>query len=393
MIIVAGKNNIAVHALHELVNKFGRHSVGVVPTENDVGDDSWQRSLIKAASILDVKVFDLAQVEDNSTISCFLSLEFDKIVRVEKFPAGRIFNIHFSNLPDYKGMYTSLWPILNGDMTAGVTLHQIERGIDTGDVIATKIFEIDESMRSYDLYKKYIEYAIDLFDENIDLLLSGDFDARPQSHQGARYFSKASFDFSSIKLDLNVTAWQLQRQIYAYSFRPYQLVQWQSKKIVEINISTCKSSLRPGTIIEESSHFVKLSTIDFDVTLFFDKFEQLIHGIPDFTVAELEKALENTCGVNDQNDRGWSAIIVAAYHGRQDLIEVLLENGANINDKNFKGTTVLMYAKDFCLKNKDLSLFNYLLSQGADVGLKDHKGKTVLDYLSPSQADVLGLKI
>ena len=32
MIIVAGKNNIAVHAIHELVNKFGHNSVGIVLT-------------------------------------------------------------------------------------------------------------------------------------------------------------------------------------------------------------------------------------------------------------------------------------------------------------------------------------------------------------------------
>ena len=35
-------------------------------------------------------------------------------------------------------MYTSLWPILNGDCVAGVSLHQIDAGIDTGDVIVQK---------------------------------------------------------------------------------------------------------------------------------------------------------------------------------------------------------------------------------------------------------------
>ena len=135
MIIVAGKNNIAVHALLKLVDRFGKHSLGVIPTQTDLGDDSWQRSLLKAARQLGVQVYRLEEVEENPDVSLFLSLEFDKIVKVKKLPRGRTFNIHFSNLPDYKGMYTSLWPILHGDLTGGVSLHQIDRGIDTGDIV------------------------------------------------------------------------------------------------------------------------------------------------------------------------------------------------------------------------------------------------------------------
>ena len=321
----------------------------------------------------------------------FFSLEFDKIIRVEKFPKNRVFNIHFSNLPDYKGMYTSLWPILNGDCVAGVSLHQIDAGIDTGDVIASKTFEVNEKCRSYDLYKKYIENAIELFDENIDQVLAGDFQAIPQSYYRARYFSNKSFDFSAINLDFNSTAWQVQRQIYAYSFRPYQLVRYKNKKVVEIEFSTRKSSAKAGGVIEEKPDLVKVSAIDFDITLFFDKLDELLIELPNFTVVDLKRALKHICGINDQNDLGWSAIIVAAYHGRLDLIKFLLENGANINDRNFKGTTVLMYAKDFCLKTKNGELFNYLLSQGADISLCDYNGKTVLDYLPSNQSDILGL--
>ena len=78
MIIVAGKNNIAVHAIHELVNKFGHNSVGIVPNENDNGKDSWQRSLINAARKLDVRIFELDQVEDNPQISCFFRLNLTR---------------------------------------------------------------------------------------------------------------------------------------------------------------------------------------------------------------------------------------------------------------------------------------------------------------------------
>ena len=65
----------------------------------------------------------------------FISLEFDKIINTSLFKTTNLFNIHFSLLPRYKGMYTSILPILNGDKISGVTLHKIDRGIDTGDII------------------------------------------------------------------------------------------------------------------------------------------------------------------------------------------------------------------------------------------------------------------
>ena len=41
-------------------------------------------------------------------------------------------------------MYTSYWPIKNGEKKSGVTLHKIDSGIDTGDIISQLSFDIDE---------------------------------------------------------------------------------------------------------------------------------------------------------------------------------------------------------------------------------------------------------
>lgn len=68
----------------------------------------------------------------------FISLEFDKIVNPDLFKDARLYNIHFSLLPSYKGMYTSAIPILNGEEMVGVTFHEIDKGIDTGNIIAQK---------------------------------------------------------------------------------------------------------------------------------------------------------------------------------------------------------------------------------------------------------------
>ena len=112
MIIIAGKNNIAVRAVEYLIqNKFD--DVAVVCNQTDNGVDGWQRSLHNFAFKNNVKIIDLNQAYQISDV--FISLEFDKIVNPKLFKNPSVYNIHFSDLPKYKGMYTSVHPILNGE--------------------------------------------------------------------------------------------------------------------------------------------------------------------------------------------------------------------------------------------------------------------------------------
>ena len=59
-----------------------------------------------------------------------------EIIKTKNFKSNKLFNLHFSLLPSYKGMHTSAFPILNGEKYSGVTIHKIDNGIDTGDIIA-----------------------------------------------------------------------------------------------------------------------------------------------------------------------------------------------------------------------------------------------------------------
>ncbi|ELV8813519.1 ankyrin repeat domain-containing protein, partial [Vibrio vulnificus] len=86
---------------------------------------------------------------------------------------------------------------------------------------------------------------------------------------------------------------------------------------------------------------------------------------------------------------GWSPIIVAAYHGKIDVVELLVSFGANINDTNYKGTSVFMYAKDYAIKNKDINYIRSMIRLGANVNLSDYYGKSVFDYLNGEEEDFI----
>jgi len=373
------------------ISYFPLSDIGVIGNSNDSGKDGWQRSFLKYAKNKNVKVLSLDDVYGVDNL-IFISLEFDKIVNPENFKSSRLYNIHFSLLPKYKGMYTSVWPILNGDEFTGVTLHQIDRGIDTGDIIDQLTIKLSPSDRSFDCYTKYIEAAKDLLSKNFVDLINGELKSFPQPSFRSSYFSKGSIDFSKISIDFNKSAWEVQRQVYAFSFRPYQLVKFGGRIISDVVILDERSTSKPGSIIEEEKFYVKVSTIDYDVNLIFEGLEFFLNKIELSSIEEIKSCFLRAVGVNDKNNVGWSPIIVAAYYGRRDVVEWLLESGANINDRNYKGTTVLMYAKDYALKSKDSGFFQFVLSKGADIDALDYSGKSLFDYVSDADIELLGIK-
>lgn len=390
MIVIAGKNDIAVHGLLLAIEHFDIREIIVVVNKNDRGIDGWQRSLIKVAKENSIAIKTLDEVYETK-IDLFLSLEFDQIVKPEKLKTDNIYNIHFSELPKYKGMYTSVWPILFADSKSGVTLHKIDRGIDTGDIIAQKVFELSEKDRSQDCYRKYIDNSKFLLSEWFTKIINNQIEPKKQLAINSTYFSRKTIDYSNLTIKFDKTAWQIQRQIYAFSFRPYQLLRMNDKNISDIKITHRKSLLKPGSIIFENEDYVTVSTIDYDIELYFDKLDSFLDEIPYMSVDTLSKKLITILGVNDRNLKGWSPIIVAAYHGKRELVSFLLQNGASINDRNYRGTTVLMYAKDYALKNNDREFFSFLIEQGADISLKDWSDKSLGDYISNEQAKFLGV--
>lgn len=390
MIVIAGKNDIAVHGLLLAIEHFDIREIIVVVNKNDRGIDGWQRSLIKVAKENSIAIKTLDEVYETK-IDLFLSLEFDQIVKPEKLKTDNIYNIHFSELPKYKGMYTSVWPILFADSKSGVTLHKIDSGIDTGDIIAQKVFELSEKDRSQDCYRKYIDNSKFLLSEWFTKIINNQIEPKKQLAINSTYFSRKTIDYSNLTIKFDKTAWQIQRQIYAFSFRPYQLLRMNDKNISDIKITHRKSLLKPGSIIFENEDYVTVSTIDYDIEIYFDKLDSFLDEIPYMSVDTLSKKLITILGVNDRNLKGWSPIIVAAYHGKRELVSFLLQNGANINDRNYRGTTVLMYAKDYALKNNDREFFSFLIEQGADISLKDWSGNSLGDYISNEQAKFLGV--
>jgi len=268
LICVAGKNHVAVEGLKLINNLYGKnHDIVFISGQED--PSGWQPSLRKTGNnlgIREAKIEDLYEIED----LVFISLEYPKILKTKKFKSKKLYNIHFSKLPCYKGMYTSTLPILNGEINTGVTLHLIDDGIDTGPIIDQIVFDINYNYTARDLYIQYNKHAVTLLENNIQSILNNTVVSTVQSIVGSSYYSKNSIDFNNIVVDYNKTAYQIHNQIRAYSFKEYQLPKFQNREIINCVILETRSlCTKPGSILSSNLNSVTIATIDYDILLEF----------------------------------------------------------------------------------------------------------------------------
>jgi methionyl-tRNA formyltransferase len=129
-----------------------------------------------------------------------VSVYYRKILkpRMLDAPTFGIINIHPSLLPYYRGPVPTAWALLNGEKMTGVTIHCLEEGIDTGDIIINKKVPIDNEDTGFTLYKKCMDLGSELFDRVLDYMETGSEFPRKKQSKGGSYYGKISDDMRVI---------------------------------------------------------------------------------------------------------------------------------------------------------------------------------------------------
>jgi len=103
----------------------------------------------------------------NFNCELFISMSFDQIFSEEiiEMPKYKIINCHAGKLPFYRGRNILNWALINDEKEFGITVHYVDKEIDTGDIILQETFKIDDSDTYATLLKvAYVECANILFD-------------------------------------------------------------------------------------------------------------------------------------------------------------------------------------------------------------------------------------
>ena len=381
-ICIAGKANIAIEVCDYILQTYSNVELFAIKNQNDFGENQSQRSF--ARYINSAKRIKVIQLEDAYMIEdlIFLSLEFDRIIKPHLFKTKSLYNIHFSKLPEYKGMYTAALPILHGAKQSGVTLHYIDAGIDTGEIIAQTIYDIKLDDTAEIIYNRNIQLGTELVIANLPKLIEGNVSSCPQSSIESTYYSKKTIDYNNLVVDLQSTACQIDAQIRAFNFRQYQLPKVNTYPIAYTEITPKRSSFRAGTILEDTELYLKIATIDYDMFLYKDRLDEIINYCKNNDLKSLQMVSNLHYFVNLHNkEYGWTPLIVAAYNNSYSIVKYLIENGADVNAVNYNGTTPLMYAKDAVIQLGETKVLDLLLEAGADRYIKDYDGKDVFFYV------------
>ncbi len=152
-----------------------------------------------------------------------LSILFDYILTKEflsLFPHG-VVNLHPSLLPYNRGQYPNVWSIIEGT-PSGVTLHYIDEGIDTGDIIAQKAVPVEPVDTGKTLYKKLEDASVAIFQEMWPLIKAGQAPRVAQMVGGGTYHRTRDVEkIDYIDLDKTYTARELINILRARTFPPY----------------------------------------------------------------------------------------------------------------------------------------------------------------------------
>lgn len=156
-------------------------------------------------------------------------------------------NLHGSILPRYRGAAPIQRSILNGDDETGVTLMQMDKGMDSGDMIDIAKTPILPSEKYGELQDRLAIIARDLVKNWIEKLASGDYPRTPQEQELATYASK--IDRAETELSVHRTGAEEYNRFRAFTPAPSVFLQTLQGRLKIKDAKFCGTESEPGKII------------------------------------------------------------------------------------------------------------------------------------------------
>lgn len=156
-------------------------------------------------------------------------------------------NIHASLLPRWRGAAPIHRAIEAGDAQTGVTIMQMDVGLDTGDMLLADSMAITPDMTTGSCHDALAEMGGQLIVKALDLLQNNTFTATPQPAAGVTYAEKITKQ--EAQLDFTQPAVRLACQIRAFNPFPGAYTHWQGNLVKVWQAAVVNLSGKPGDVI------------------------------------------------------------------------------------------------------------------------------------------------
>jgi methionyl-tRNA formyltransferase len=257
-IVFMGTPDFAVptlHALHE-----AGHEVAAVYTQppRPAGRGKAERKspVQLAAEKLGIEVRHPATLRDLETEADFLSLEPELAVVVAyglilpgpilAGPAHGCLNVHASLLPRWRGAAPIQRAILAGDHVTGITIMQMEQGLDTGPMLATARVPIEDKTAG-ELHAELAEIGARLLVETVAQL--DQLKPQPQGELGVTHAAK--IDKAEARIDFAKPAELIEREVRAFAPFPGSWFELGGERIKVLRARTIGVNGADGTVLDD----------------------------------------------------------------------------------------------------------------------------------------------
>jgi methionyl-tRNA formyltransferase len=164
---------------------------------------------------------------------------------------GCCLNVHASLLPRWRGAAPIQRAILAGDRETGVTIMQMDEGLDTGPILLQQTVPILPETTAGELAATLAELGARLMGEALDGVAAGKLAPRPQPQDGVTYAPKIRSE--EARLDWRLPADALERQVRAFAPRPGAWFSGGGERIrvLRAEIEPQGINVPPGTVLDD----------------------------------------------------------------------------------------------------------------------------------------------
>ena len=269
-----GTPEIAAKILESIINS--KHEVIAVVTQEDKpkgrGKELCMPPVKELALKHNIEVFQPRILKTEETVEKLRSYDADiyvvaaygKILSKEILDIARYgcINVHASLLPKYRGAAPIQWSIIDGEKLTGITIMQMDEGLDTGDMLFKSVVEILDTDTADSLHDKLAVCGASLIVDALDAIEKGDVHPVKQDNENVSYakmlnkalghilYTKPADEISLLVRGLN--SWP----------GTYSYINGKNLKIWEVKVLDEDADGEPGTVVSADNGRLIVNTAD-----------------------------------------------------------------------------------------------------------------------------------
>lgn len=265
-IVYMGTPDFAVEPLEAII-KAG-YEVAAVVTQPDKqkgrGKEVKMTPVKECALRHGIPVFQPVKIKEPEAVAelekyqadLFVVAAFGQLLSEEilNMPEYGCINIHASLLPAYRGAAPIQWAVLNGEKESGVTIMQMDKGLDTGDMLLKRSVELSPKETGDSLHDKLMHLGAELIVEALPKLEKGELVPEKQKDELSSYAKKLTKTMGQI--DWSKDAVNLERWIRGLNSWPsaYTFFGGKTLKIWEARVAEENGAQKaePGQVVSVS---------------------------------------------------------------------------------------------------------------------------------------------